>query len=118
MGLAANRNRAYSGTSLRSDPATLEVRPGIAVPSHESARNVHSSLACVPASERMSEVAGDPMNNHPYILFNKTLEQCRQLGARGGKAYARPRRNARAQGGNRCRSDRCSRCTVSVAAWR
>ena len=23
------------------------------------------------------------------ILFNKTLEQCRQLGARGGRAYAR-----------------------------
>ena len=23
------------------------------------------------------------------ILFNKTLEQCRQLGARGGRAYGR-----------------------------
>ena len=23
------------------------------------------------------------------ILFNKTIEQCRQLGARGGRAYAR-----------------------------
>ena len=23
------------------------------------------------------------------ILFNKTMEQCRQLGARGGRAYAR-----------------------------
>ena len=26
------------------------------------------------------------------ILFNKTIEQCRQLGARGGRAYARNRR--------------------------
>jgi hypothetical protein len=24
-----------------------------------------------------------------HILFNKTIEQCRQLGARGGRAYAR-----------------------------
>ena len=26
------------------------------------------------------------------ILFHKTLEQCRQLGARGGRAHARNRR--------------------------
>jgi hypothetical protein len=26
------------------------------------------------------------------ILFNKTIEQCRQLGARGGRAHARNRR--------------------------
>jgi hypothetical protein len=31
------------------------------------------------------------------ILFNKTLEQCRQLGARGGRAYARNLRFRRSQ---------------------
>src|ERR1700692_604678 len=30
-----------------------------------------------------------PMTNHPYILFNKSPEQLRRLGARGGKARAR-----------------------------
>ena len=30
--------------------------------------------------------------NHPYIHFNKSLEQCRQLGARGGRAFARNQR--------------------------
>ena len=32
------------------------------------------------------------MTDYPYILFNKSLEQCRQLGARGGKASACNRR--------------------------
>jgi len=32
------------------------------------------------------------MTDYPYILFNKSLEQCRQLGARGGKASACHRR--------------------------
>jgi hypothetical protein len=31
------------------------------------------------------------------ILFNKTIEQCRQLGARGGRAYARNLRLRRSQ---------------------
>ena len=31
------------------------------------------------------------------ILFNKTLEECRQLGARGGRAYARNLRLRRSQ---------------------
>ena len=31
------------------------------------------------------------------ILFNKTLEQCRQLGARGGRAHARNLRLLRSQ---------------------
>jgi hypothetical protein len=29
---------------------------------------------------------------YPDILFNKSLEQCRQLGARGGRAFARNQR--------------------------
>lgn len=37
------------------------------------------------------------MTNYPYILFNKSPEQLRRLGARGGKAHARNRR-ARLQG--------------------
>jgi hypothetical protein len=31
------------------------------------------------------------------ILFNKTIEQCRQLGARGGRAYGRNLRLRRSQ---------------------
>src|SRR5580658_5909917 len=31
------------------------------------------------------------------ILFNKTIEQCRQLGARGGRAYGRNRRLRQSQ---------------------
>jgi hypothetical protein len=36
------------------------------------------------------------MTNSPYILFNKSIEQLRHLGARGGKAHARNRRARRA----------------------
>jgi hypothetical protein len=32
------------------------------------------------------------MNEHPYILFNKSLEQLRLLGARGGRTYSRNQR--------------------------
>ena len=32
------------------------------------------------------------MTNYPYILFNKSPEQLHQIGARGGKAQARNRR--------------------------
>jgi hypothetical protein len=35
------------------------------------------------------------MTNYPYILFNKSPEQLRRLGARGGKAQARNRRARR-----------------------
>ena len=31
-------------------------------------------------------------NHNPYILFNKSPEQCRQLGAQGGRAFARNQR--------------------------
>lgn len=31
------------------------------------------------------------------ILFNKTLEECRKLGARGGRAYGRHRRLRKSQ---------------------
>jgi hypothetical protein len=37
------------------------------------------------------------MPNYPYILFNKSPEQLRRLGARGGKAYGRNQRVRRAQ---------------------
>src|SRR5580658_3396531 len=36
------------------------------------------------------------MTEFPYILFNKSPEQLRQLGARGGKAYGRNQRARRA----------------------
>ena len=36
------------------------------------------------------------MTEFPYILFNKTPEQLRHLGARGGKAYGRNQRARRA----------------------
>jgi hypothetical protein len=36
-------------------------------------------------------------NNYPYILFNKSPEQLRRLGARGGRAYGCNQRVRRAQ---------------------
>ena len=36
------------------------------------------------------------MTNYPYILFNKSLLQCRSLGARGGRAHGRNLRARRA----------------------
>ena len=36
------------------------------------------------------------MNNYPHILFNKTPEQLRRLGARGGKTFGRNHRVRRA----------------------
>lgn len=36
------------------------------------------------------------MTEYPYILFNKSPEQLRRLGARGGRAYARNQRARRA----------------------
>jgi hypothetical protein len=36
------------------------------------------------------------MTSHPYILFNKTPEQLRRLGARGGKIFGRNHRARRA----------------------
>jgi hypothetical protein len=36
--------------------------------------------------------------NNPHILFNKSLEECRQLGARGGRAFARNQRLRRLAG--------------------
>ena len=38
------------------------------------------------------------MTNYPYILFNQSPEDLRRIGARGGRAYGRNRRNLRAQG--------------------
>jgi hypothetical protein len=37
------------------------------------------------------------MTNYPHILFNKSPEQLRLLGARGGRAYGRNQRGRRAQ---------------------
>jgi hypothetical protein len=37
------------------------------------------------------------MTHYPYILFNKSPEQLRRLGARGGKAYGRNQRARRAR---------------------
>ena len=37
------------------------------------------------------------MHNYPYILFNKSPEQLRRLGARGGRAYGRNQRDRRAR---------------------
>jgi hypothetical protein len=36
------------------------------------------------------------MTNYPYILFNKSPLQLRDLGARGGRAYGRNQRRRRA----------------------
>ena len=41
-------------------------------------------------------VSGDTMADYSHILFNKTPDQLRLLGARGGKAYGRNQRARRA----------------------
>ena len=43
----------------------------------------------------MNVVSGDTMTQYPYILFNKSPEQLRLLGARGGRAYGRSQRARR-----------------------
>ena len=42
-------------------------------------------------------VSGDGMTHYPYILFNQSPEDLRRIGARGGRAYGRNRRDLRAQ---------------------
>ena len=37
------------------------------------------------------------MTHYPYILFNQSPEDLRRIGARGGRAYGRNRRDLRAQ---------------------
>jgi hypothetical protein len=37
------------------------------------------------------------MTNYPYILFDKSPQQLRELGARGGRAYGRNQRARRAR---------------------
>ena len=37
------------------------------------------------------------MTNYPHILFNKSPEELRRLGARGGRAYGRNQRARRAR---------------------
>jgi hypothetical protein len=39
----------------------------------------------------------DPMTNYPYVLFNKSPLQLREIGARGGRAYGRNLRARRAR---------------------
>ena len=47
-------------------------------------------------TERMNVVVGESMNSYSHILFNKSPEQLRHLGARGGRAYGRNQRARRA----------------------
>jgi hypothetical protein len=42
------------------------------------------------------DVTTNPMTNQDYIFFNKTAEQLRRIGARGGKAFGRNHRARRA----------------------
>ena len=46
--------------------------------------------------EGLRRVKGPELTNSPYILFNKSPEQLRRLGACGGKANARNQRARRA----------------------
>jgi hypothetical protein len=45
----------------------------------------------------MNVVAENTMTSTGYILFNKTVEEARRLGARGGKALGRNNRARRAR---------------------
>jgi len=44
----------------------------------------------------MNVMPEDTMTQYPYILFNKSPEQLRRQGARGGRAYGRNQRIRRA----------------------
>jgi hypothetical protein len=44
----------------------------------------------------MNVMPEDTMTQYPYILFNKSPEQLRRLGALGGRAYGRNQRIRRA----------------------
>jgi hypothetical protein len=64
----------------------------IAFSSQGSAANRYFWTCCVPPPELMNVVSGDTMTNYPYIFFNKSPEQLRLVGARGGRAYGRSQR--------------------------
>ena len=53
-------------------------------------------LASVPHQSECG-VGRQPMADPSYIFFNKSLLQCRSLGARGGRAYGRNQRARRAR---------------------
>jgi hypothetical protein len=44
----------------------------------------------------MNVVTETTMNDYPYILFNKSQEELRRVGARGGRAHGRNERARRA----------------------
>ena len=46
--------------------------------------------------EGLRPIKGHQLKNYPYLLFNKSPEQLRRLGACGGKANARNQRARRA----------------------
>jgi hypothetical protein len=54
------------------------------------------SACCVPPPELTVWCREQTMTEYPYILFNKSPEQMRHLGACGGKAYGRNQRARRA----------------------
>jgi hypothetical protein len=54
--------------------------------SRGAAKSVRAS--CVPPPELMNVCPEDTMTQYPYILFNKSPEQLRRLGARGDRASA------------------------------
>ena len=55
------------------------------------------SACFAPPPELMNVMPEDTMTQYPYILFNKSPEQLRRLGALGGRAYGRNQRIRRAQ---------------------
>jgi hypothetical protein len=77
-------------------------RQGRSSPFHRSFRGGKALWSCLCLStEPMNVVAADTMTNDPYILFNKTPDQLRRIGARGGKAHGRNQRGRRAVLGHR-----------------
>src|ERR1700680_1894293 len=55
------------------------------------AGRLFSTCLCAPP-ELMNVVTEDTMTDYPDVLFNKSPEQLRRLGARGGRAHARNQR--------------------------
>src|ERR1700694_2981998 len=55
------------------------------------AGRLFSTCLCAPP-ELMSVVTEDTMTDYPDVLFNRSPEQLRRLGARGGRAHARNQR--------------------------
>jgi hypothetical protein len=86
-----------SATSKQHSLAVREALPGHRLSSEVSKLETTFGLLVFPPRANECGVRKTTMNNYPYILFNKSPEQLRRLGARGGRAHGCNQRARRAQ---------------------